>query len=321
MSNKKTSALALLKVLEEHSDEDHIISQPDLLNLIDTIYDVKLDRRTLYSNINILRSFGYDISTYSNNGKGYYLRGRRFKESEIFLLCNAVHSSNYIPINSSKELINKLLSTQSKHFKSSFRNTVYVENNSKTNNKEFFINVELLLKAIKQKKVISFDYMHYNTKKELEKRRDELYRLSPTYLIYINEKTYLIGKADGYNDFVHYRVDKMKNIHFTDEKYIKVDKDQDPYEYAKSKIYMFHGDNERITIKCDYRILDDIIDIFGNNLNIHKEDDHFKAIVKSSRQGIIYLALQFINYMEVLDPLDLREEIKNTLKEGQKKYK
>lgn|GEM_PF-5695400 len=46
--------MALLKILEEYSDEDHPLTQPKLLELIDTIYHVTLDRRTLYSNIEML---------------------------------------------------------------------------------------------------------------------------------------------------------------------------------------------------------------------------------------------------------------------------
>ena len=182
MQDKKTSVLALLKILEEHSDENHVLTQPKLLELLETIYHVSLDRRTLYKNVEMLTDFGYDISTYSDNGKGYYLRERQFETSEISLLCNAIHSSNYIPNSSSKELINKLLSTQSKYYKNDFKSTVFVENANKKDNKDFFLNIEIISEAIKERKTISFNYTRYNLKKQLENRREELYVLSPYYL-------------------------------------------------------------------------------------------------------------------------------------------
>ena len=323
MNDKKTSVLALLKILEEHSDEEHILTQPELLNLIQTIYNVSLDRRTLYKNIEMLQDFGYDISTYSENGKGYYLRERDFETSHINILCNAIHSSTFIPPRSSKELIDKLLNTQSKYFKNDYRTTVFMENKDKKENKEFFLNVEIITEAIKTRKPISFNYTQYNLKKELVNRREEIYKISPHYMVYKGEKVYLIGKSDHHDDLTHFRIDKMKNVKIIkNERYIRLAKNEDPYEYAKTKIYMYHGEDIKVVLRCDNTILDDIIDIFGKEIRLEKVDDNkFDAYVKTSKQGMIYLALQYINYMEVLEPKNIRNEVKEALKEAQKKYK
>ena len=323
MEDKKTSILALLKILEEHSDEDHILSQPELLGLLETIYHVNLDRRTLYKNVEMLQDFGYDISPYSENGKGYYLRDRTFEPSQINILCNAVHSSKFIPKRSSKELIDKLLSTQSKYFKNDYKATVFMENRDKKENKEFFLNVDLISEAIKNRQPISFNYTQYNLKKELVNRREEPYEISPHYMIYKGDKTFLIGKSEHHNDLTHFRVDKMRNIKIIKNGYfVNLARNEDPYEYAKTKIYMYHGDDSRIAIRCDNTILDDIIDIFGKDIRLEKHDDKsFDAYVKSSKQGMVYLALQYINHMEVLEPKEIRDEVRQALKNAQKKYK
>ena len=71
----------------------------------------------------------------------------------------------------------------------------------------------------------------------------------------------------------------------------------DPYDYAKSKFYMYGGKEERIILKCKYRILDDIIDRFGTDISLQPFDqNHFLAIITSSRQGIIYFCLQYLQY-------------------------
>ena len=321
MQEKKISALALLRILEEHSDEEHQLTQPQLLNLVDTIYHITLDRRTLYSNIEMLQEFGYDIATYSETGKGYYLRERQFEPSQIYLLCNAIHSSNFIPQKSSKELIEKLLSTQSNYFKNDFKSTVFVENNRKKENKEFFLNIELLAEAIREKKSVSFSYLRYNTDKQLVDRRPEPYIISPYYLVYNQDKVYLIGKSKNHEDFTHFRVDRMKKLKKVDEPYIKLKKKEDPYEYAKNKIYMFHGDEENVVIRCDMRILDDVIDTFGKDIRIIAGDDSFVAHVKSAKEGMVYFALQYAKHLEVLEPEDLRNEIKGVLKQALNNYK
>ena len=285
MEDKKTSTLAILTILKESSDENHIITQPQLLTMLENIYNVKIDRRTLYRNIDSLIDFGYDISKFEDNGRGYYLREREFEASQIFLLCNAIHSSNFIPTNASKEIIDKLLLTQSKYFRTDYKSTVYVDNKNKKENKEFFLSVEIVAEAIKNKKTIEFNYTQYNLDKKLVNRREEPYKLSPYYLIYVNEKTYLVGKSPNHDDLTHFRIDRMKNVKTTNDRYIKLSKNEDPYEYAKTKIYMFHGDDERIVIKCDMCILDNVIDIFGKDVTLEASGkDQFIAYVKSSTE-------------------------------------
>ena len=321
MQEKKISALALLRILEENSDEEHPLTQPQLLNLVDTIYHITLDRRTLYSNIEMLQEFGYDIATYSETGRGYYLRKRQFEPSQIYLLCNAIHASNFIPQKSSKELIDKLLSTQSRYFKEDFRSTVFVENNKKKENKEFFLNIELLAEAIREKKSVSFSYMKYDTNKQLVDRRSEPYVFSPYYLVCNLDKTYMIGKSKNHNELTHFRVDRMKRLKKVDEPYIKLNKKEDPYEYARNKIYMYKGNEERIVIKCDMNILDDVIDTFGKDIRIIANGDNFVAHVKSAKEGMVYFALQYAKHLEVLKPTDLRAEITDVLKQALKNYK
>ena len=114
----------------------------------------------------------------------------------------------------------------------------------------------------------------------------------------------------------------MKNVETTNDRYIKLAKNEDPYEYAKTKIYMFHGNDERIVIKCDMCILDNVIDIFGKDVTLEMSGkDQFKAYVKSSSEGMKHLAVQYLDHMEVLEPDDLRQEIKKELNKGLKKYK
>lgn len=318
---KKTSVLALLEVLKEHSDENHLLTLSEILSFIKEKHGLDLDRRTIYNNVEMLQSFGYDIETYEENKKGYCLREREFETSEVYLLCNAIHSSNMVPEKASKDLIEKLLNTQSKYIKESFHSNVYVKNEKKKENKQFFLNIELLSDCIKNKQAISFHYTKYNLNKEIVNRRDEKYELSPYYLVYANEKTYLIGKSFHYDGLTHFRIDKMKDIETISKSFIKPDKAQDPYEYAKTKVYMYSGEGKDIEILCDNSILDDIIDRFGANIFLVQEDEnHFKAHVKGNEEGMKYFALQYIEHLEVLEPKSLRENIQKSIKEASKKY-
>lgn len=311
---KKLSLISIYQILKEYSDEDHILSRKELCDLLETIYLQTMDRKTFSSHIRTLIEFGIDISTFEDNGKGYYLIEREFEKSEIHLLCNAVFASHFIPEQDSSHLIDKLLTTQSKHVKKEFHDNVYVRNLNKTINKEFFLNIEILLEAMRNKKVVSYNYMKYDLHKQLVPRKSQKYIIHPYYIVYANENYYLICRNDVYEGLSHYRIDKIKNITILDAPIQKLQNSFDPYTYAKSKIYMYGGPEERVTLKCDNLILDDMIDRFGTGIRIQKSDEqHFYAMLKSSTQGLVYFAMQYIKYCEVLEPKSLRDEIREIL--------
>ena len=137
MAEKKQSLLALLEVLKKYSDENHPLSIKDIQAYLLSEYDLELDRRTLYTSMELLRDFGYEISEY--DGNGYYLIERQFEKAEILLLCNAIHASHFISSKQSDELIRKLLNTQSKYDQRDFKDKVYMANPLKTNNKQLLL--------------------------------------------------------------------------------------------------------------------------------------------------------------------------------------
>ncbi len=65
-----------------------------------------------------------------------------------------------------------------------------------------------------------------------------------------------------------------------------------------------------------------MVDIFGPEMNAFSDgSEYFVLNVKTSHTGALYLAQQFMEYIELLEPLSLREEFKQHLKDATKKYK
>lgn len=320
--DKKATALAILKILED-TDANHQLSREQIEQKLLSRFGISVDRRTIYSNIELLEDFGYEIyKPNDTKDKGYYLGSRVFEESEIELLCNAIHSSRFIPINYSKDLINKLLATQSKAFKKDYNDEVFLDNGDKKENKDFFLNIETISEAIKNKNNISFDYMKYDINIKLVKKSEERRQVSPHHLIYTNDKVYLIAYSLDHKMIRHFRVDRIMNIKIEDGKYVSEPSKNDPYQYAKTKMYMYAGDDIPVTIRFKTSILDDIVDNFGKKITVVKDgNDYYKTTIKSSRQGMIYFALQFLENIQVVSPKDLKDEIKNILAKGLKDYK
>lgn len=322
MQEHKSLILALLEILTNYSDEEHILTRSQIEQYLESIYGIKVERRTLYANLKLISDNGYDISDFQENKSGYYLVDRQFEKSEADLLCHAIHSSHIIPEKDSNNLIEKLLKTQSKYQASYFKQKVYARNLRKTTNKQFFLNVEIINEAIQKQHTISFIYSRYNLDKELVPRRAESYRVSPYNVVYVNDNYYLICKYMDKTDFSHYRIDKMQNINIEDEKTKPLEEGFDPYQYAKNHIYMYGGTKQNIYLRCSNIIIDDVIDNFGKDTIMRKDDDeHFIAKIQSSEQGIIYWCLQYLKYCELLEPENLRKQLIEILDEGYNRYK
>ena len=92
MTSNRATTICLLLVLEKYSDENHIMSMQEIQLKMRQCYDITVDRRTIYSAVELLQQLGYDISTYEENGRGYYLQSRILEASEVQMLMDAVVS-------------------------------------------------------------------------------------------------------------------------------------------------------------------------------------------------------------------------------------
>lgn len=320
MEEKKTSILAVYKVLEEFSDENHPLTRTEITDLIEKQYNITIDRRTLYRNIEMLINFGYDISDYNENKIGYYLKDRLFQHSEVLLLCNAVHASHFIPDKASKDLVNKLLSCQSRYKRNDYLKNVYLPNNKKKDNKQFLLNIEQISRAINEKKVIKFNYTHYDINKKLVNTRDDAYYRSPYFLVVNGDRVYMVGKGKNHDSLSHFRVDRMKDIELVDEYYLRLPKNLDAYNYANNKIYMFSGDETGVRLRCDKKALDVIIDTFGKDVMLADDGETFTVYTKCKKEDIVKFCLQYVESVELLEPLSLRQEVRKVLLDASNRY-
>lgn len=321
MAEKKQSVLALLDVLRRCSDEEHPLTVNEIKQHLENEYDLTLERRTIYSNIELLSQNGYEVSTYEDNRKGYYLLERQFDKGEVLLLCNAIHASHFISNKQSDELISKLLSTQSKYQAKEFQDKVYMANPLKTPNKQLLYTIEAVSEAIRDKKQLSFTYLRYDSSKKLVARRPEPYIVEPRYIVYSDSRAYMIVTSLNHDGFIHYRLDRMKDARVLNEKVRPLSKDIDAYEYARNKLFMYNGETGFVTFCCDNSVIDQMIDIFGTELSIiSSDDDHFYIRVKTSDTGAIILAQQYMDSITIMEPEELKEKFKKKLKEVSKRY-
>jgi len=312
----KANMLCILYILEEFSDENHILTQKDIISKMQSIYDRKVDRRTIYAALDALEEFGYEISRYEENKVGYYLLERKFSQGEIKLLIDAIYSCQYISPKQTEELLSKLRAFLSVHERKNFNYTNIVVSDKKSPNSEVFLNIEIIDEAINSKKKISFTYMDYDYDKSLKPRRDERYIANPYMMICDSANYYLVAITNRHEDIGYYRIDMMKNIKVLEEE-IDVSRKDAKLDSVKKVVYAFSGEPVATQLHCEKAALRYVIERFGKDVVIQKNNDGtFEAMFKSAPGGLIYWALQNLETVEVVSPKSVRDEIIKAIKEN-----
>lgn len=320
---KKLLILLILDVLEEHSDENHHLTQQEILRILKAEYGVECDRRSVKANVLDLIDMGYDI----NMDDGYYLASRDFEDAELRMLIDSVLFSRSITDTQGKILIEKLERLSSKYFKAKVSHVNSVSDLVRTDNKQILYTLDTLNDAIDKKRKVEFYYNSYGTDFKLHPRRKHKDLVNPYQLVANNGRYYLIGNYDYYDGLNHYRIDRITDIEMTDEK-IKSQKQVKGLEgglnlpkHMAEHIYMFCGDSVNVQLKTKTWMMDNLIDWFGKDFKIIKKDDEDMTIsVKCNREAIFYWALQFGAHIEVLSPADLRKALAETIKEMNERY-
>ena len=326
MFEKKMAMFYILDILKEYTDKDHRLSQKEIIDKLNELYYIEIERKTISSTIDLLKDYGYDIER--ENG-GYYLAEREFNEHEIKYLIDAIYSSKTIPGAQANELSKKLYSLLSRYERKDYSYLYKSTEINRSTNKEIFYNIECINEAIKEKKQIMFNYIQYNEIGQLcEPTKQNTRYVSPYFLVNNFNKYYLVCSMakGGHNIF---RVEYIKNIKVMDKaarKYEDVSdlaKYNDITKYINDHIYMFGGEvNNHIQIE----LLTDkastyVMDWFGNNARIYKDNDTIYANIKCNENAFFYWALQYQEHIKVLNPPQMVDRIITALEENLKKYK
>lgn len=327
VENKKASILLILKVLEEYSDEEHFLTQQEIINKIKQLYGIELERKSVAFSISLLQELDYDINK-SPRG-GYALLSRSFDNSEIRFITDALFSSKSINGKQAVELSNKLNSCLSKYQRRDY-GFVYKSNElSRTNNKEVFYTLELIEEARRRGKRISFQYQSFDESGEPFLKMDGYrYIVSPYYSVNSNGRYFLIcNYREKYRAITWFRIDFMTNAKVEEEWPIKPlqslegMKDFNITKYLNENIYLLAGDviNATIEIENPEHIVF-IKDWFGKNARLYKKEGKILADIKSNESALFYWYMQYSETMRIVSPQSLIERVKQEAERIIKKY-
>lgn len=318
MASSKIKTLLIYKMLNEHSDEDHPLSSGDLIAMLGQ-EGIKCERKSIYSDIKMLNDIGIDIVTTTSPKRGYFIATRDFELPEVRLLIDAVTSAGFITPKKTESLVNKLESLVSKNQANELFSQVYIDPNSKCNNEEIYYIIDALHEAISEKKKVKFVYKRRNI--DIENRRsftEKTFIVSPYALIWKEDHYYLVCNNEKYDNLMNLRLDRMKKILLLDESARPVcevsdyKKNFDASDYASKMFNMFSGANEQISIQCHLDLREEIMDRFGEKVEMLAVDgSHFKSSINVAvSDGLVSWIMSFGNKIKVLEPESLADAVK-----------
>ena len=324
-TNQKYKLIYIIKFLLENTDENHKVTMPQILAYLES-KDITAERKSIYDDMDAIQELGIDVQK-EKVGRNfyYYVVDRDFEMAELKLLVDAIQSSKFMTEKKSQELIKKLGRLVSVHEAKQLKRQVYVAGRAKALNESIFYNVDAIHNAIEENKKIQFQYFQWNTKKEMELRKNgQFYEVSPWALLWEDENYYLVAFDAVADEIKHYRVDKMLKISCMDS--LREGKERfeksNVAEYTKKNFGMFAGEEETVKLEVHNRLVGVILDRFGRDtMIIPADEEHFRVNVKVS------VSNQFFGWLfglgdgvKILGPENVKEKMKEEIEKIQKLY-
>lgn len=327
-NTSKIKLLVLLEILKSKTDEEHPLGVPELIEQLEK-QEIFAERKSLYRDLEVLKEAGFDVMYTRTPKSGYYLGERELQLAEIRLLMDGVLSAGFITPKKSKELMEKLCCSLSEHQTKKLSSQVYLDRRNKQANEEIYYTVDTLHRAIDLKQKVTFLYgrrvMDEQGKVVLSTKR---FRVSPYALLWEDDRYYLIGNNEKYNNLMHLRVDRMQRAELLPEparnfeEVCEYRNFFDVADYGGKLSNAFAGNPVTATLRCREDLLEFMLDRFGKSVSLYPaEEGYFTLRVPlAMSEGLVHDILNFGEGVEVISPKELRQKVADTVEALHKMY-
>lgn len=247
-------------------------------------YGIEIDRKTLYTDFDVLRATMKCDVDYHRSLRGYYVKNPPFEPYEMRLLVDSVQASKFITQEKAREITNKLKQYTDRHTRATLNRQAYVSDRIRSMNDSVVKDADRLHEAIETDRKISFLYTHHHPDKSKPKtysKQGERLTVSPYALLWNNGNYYLYA-YDG-KKFRYYRVDRMERIGVPslEKRDGKKEFDAKNLTTHKAKVFDMYG-GKAFTVNMRFRneLCDAVIDRFGKDISmIPVDNEHFTITV------------------------------------------
>ncbi len=350
--DNRLKILYIIDVLKQNSksktphDINRFISANDLVQELQSKYELTADRKSVYSYIKTMEQYGYE---FDKSKKGFYLLGCSchdtdtvsFETAELKVIADALSLSRFYPIKKTRQIIKKLEKLLPDSSQSLLSREIFLEKVIKSDNMSVIYNINSIYEAINDDKQIAFHYQnvqadlsdgHHCLTTGLRTENDKkvkTYLQSPYALLWKNECYYLLSYDSNKQDLRTFRVDRMvdvivqngqdndiPNIKRDGKKYFK---DIDIAEYLNTAFSMFGGKKKNVSLRVKKDLAKVIADYFGKNINVYSDDfsdEYFICSVDIQQSNMFFSWLSgFGSDIQIKFPHDIRQQYLDYLKD------
>ncbi len=325
---KKAAPLLVLEILKKYTDENHYLTQQEIIDILQDVYGIEAERKSIASTLVLLGDLGYDINRGTRGG--FALLSRDFETSEVTFLVDAIYSSKSIPASAASRLADKVNSCLSTYERKDYGFLEKTSDIPRTSNNDIFYNIDIIHEAMMRHKRVGFQYMTYDKDGNPVVRNDGYeYIVSPYYLINNFGYYYLIcNYRSKYNALNIFRLDYITNINIKEDWELKdmseIEglEDFDIKQYLNEHVYLFGGEAVSAVLEIDSEEHTRyVVDWFGSNASFYSEDEKIYARVKCNETSLLYWCLQYAECIKVVEPESLKQRVVEVLETALEKYK
>lgn len=304
---KKALSLCILRVLEQHATEKDPLSTRRIIDYLKDDFGMIAERKAVGRNLILLTEMGFGLSTYHDNGKGYYLTAAADPTAFDPVLYDALLRA---PI--TEEGVRRIRLMQPDvpiHA---------VPETPQTLRMEVFDTLETLRGAIAEGKQVVFLYHTAQSEDVLTAAPDATYTVSPYALFLADGRYFLLASVTGYGRLLHFRCDYIRSLSLLDQpirpctELAECRDGLDVVGYVNRAVY--RQDNaEPYTLLCAGRLVDALVDAFGVSAMLTPEGDNLRAEVRAPWSSVRRFLLNHLSQVTLLSPAARQKQIRDEL--------
>ena len=326
---KRIRPLKIWEILNQESDEDHPLSTEEIRSRLSEC-GIECDRRTIYSDIELLNNMGYEILKRRAISNEYYVMDRSFDVPEVLILMDAIQAAGFITKKKTVELVNKIAQLAGSQKGDVLKRNIVEFSTVKSKNENIYYSVNDISEAISSGKKIGFFYFDYDVSCQRKYRVDKMdetknkwYVVNPLATVFDSDYYYLFCYDDKHSGVAQYRVDRMDKVQVLDED-ITPNKAIDNLDLTKRMrqlFGMFGGEVKEVSFNVDKSLLDVVVDKFGDNIRMREVDNHIIATVEVQiSPTFLAWCCSFGDKLTVISPKSVVLEVKEYVTSIYEKY-
>lgn len=280
---QKMKILHVAEFLQKYSTAGQPVSAPQIIEYL-ADKGIKAERKSIYDDIACLSRFGLEIKRKGGPKGGYYCKSGPLPLQDMKILADAVSVSRFLSSKRTEQLISHMAELLPRSERAELKQKVHVMSRQQNPPEDIYDYIDVIRRALNQNKSITFNYYEWRFKKEGGRLRyvrrlrhqRKRYFVHPLVLLWDDVNYYLVAYENDSEMIRHYRLDRMHRpaVSETDNPAGRnIALRFDPAVYSSAVFDMFSGEEQSVVFLFREKILDAMIDRFGENMIVEQTSD------------------------------------------------